>query len=139
MSVATPTEKGDRLLESGSAGGFVSGSELKEASSTRPPASARSTGCLRAALAAAAGRWNEMVIAGEGFISTAASSLGAGFRLRPKLRYRRGLVRRTVTRRIRRWKFHPELFGRTLSAVSQGLGSGFPLVLAGAGPKNREK
>ena len=53
---AMPTEKGDRLLESECSGGFENGSELKEASSTRPPSSDAERWPLRAEGPSTSGR-----------------------------------------------------------------------------------
>ena len=125
---AMPTEKGDRLLESECSGGFESGSELKEASSTRPPSSARST---KASSGSADGRGRAMQRDGHcGAEGSSTSGRGAssflwarscGLLIRPRLRFRRGRVRRTVTRRTRRWRLHR---GRHAGALRQDFADG---------------
>ena len=129
---AMPTEKGDRLLESECSGGFENGSELKQASSTRPPSSARST---RASSGRADGRGRAMQRDGHcgrrvhrhwGVEPRRCSGLrSCGLRLRPRLRFRRGRVRRTVTRRTRRWRLHCGRHAGTLRRDFADGGFGF--------------
>ena len=110
---ATPAEKGNRLLARDGSGVCESGSELKEASSTRPPSSARST---RMSTSSAEGRGRALQREGHcgrrvrrhrGLEPRCCGSRRSfGLRLRPMPRFRRGRVRRNVTRRTRRWALH---------------------------------